>query len=99
MIQQSTPHSSSHQSSQGQSGQSQQQQTVGVVRLNSTDSSKGNSSPAQIIATSPTALATATQVGVDGVCIKKSLSCLIGSLLYIFLCFDKENRKTIEKME
>ncbi|XP_032664593.1 DNA-binding protein Ewg isoform X1 [Odontomachus brunneus] len=70
MLQQSTPHSSSHQShssNQGQSGQSQQQQqTVGVVRLNSTDSSKGNSSPAQIIATSPTTLATATQVGVDG---------------------------------
>jgi hypothetical protein len=40
---------------------------VGVVRLSSTDSSKGNSSPAQIIAASPTALATATQVGVDGV--------------------------------
>ncbi|XP_012231507.1 DNA-binding protein Ewg isoform X3 [Linepithema humile] len=71
LIQQSTSHSSSHQShssSQGQSGgQSQQQQTVGVVRLNSTDSSKGNSSPAQIIAASPTALATATQVGVDRV--------------------------------
>lgn len=69
IIQQATPHSSSHaSSSQGQNGgQSQQQQTVGVVRLNSTDSSKGNSSPAQIIATSPTALATATQVGVDGV--------------------------------
>ncbi|XP_011153560.1 DNA-binding protein P3A2 isoform X1 [Harpegnathos saltator] len=66
LIQQATPHSSSHSqshsSSQGQSGQSQQQQTVGVVRLNSTDSSKGNSSPAQIIAASPTALATATQV-------------------------------------
>ncbi|XP_032664611.1 DNA-binding protein Ewg isoform X8 [Odontomachus brunneus] len=66
MLQQSTPHSSSHQShssNQGQSGQSQQQQqTVGVVRLNSTDSSKGNSSPAQIIATSPTTLATATQM-------------------------------------
>ncbi|XP_012231511.1 DNA-binding protein Ewg isoform X4 [Linepithema humile] len=66
LIQQSTSHSSSHQShssSQGQSGgQSQQQQTVGVVRLNSTDSSKGNSSPAQIIAASPTALATATQM-------------------------------------
>ncbi|XP_025987176.1 DNA-binding protein Ewg isoform X6 [Solenopsis invicta] len=63
IIQQATPHSSSHaSSSQGQNGgQSQQQQTVGVVRLNSTDSSKGNSSPAQIIATSPTALATATQ--------------------------------------
>lgn len=72
LIQQATPHSSSHpshSSNQGQSGgaQSQQQQTVGVVRLNSTDSSKGNSSPAQIIAASPTALATATQVGVDGV--------------------------------
>ncbi|KAL6449198.1 hypothetical protein ACFW04_000697 [Cataglyphis niger] len=66
LIQQATPHSSSHpshSSNQGQSGgQSQQQQTVGVVRLNSTDSSKGNSSPAQIIAASPTALATATQV-------------------------------------
>ncbi|XP_025987174.1 DNA-binding protein Ewg isoform X4 [Solenopsis invicta] len=64
IIQQATPHSSSHaSSSQGQNGgQSQQQQTVGVVRLNSTDSSKGNSSPAQIIATSPTALATATQM-------------------------------------
>ncbi|EFN75079.1 DNA-binding protein P3A2 isoform X2 [Harpegnathos saltator] len=66
LIQQATPHSSSHSqshsSSQGQSGQSQQQQTVGVVRLNSTDSSKGNSSPAQIIAASPTALATATQM-------------------------------------
>ncbi|XP_046823761.1 DNA-binding protein Ewg isoform X4 [Vespa velutina] len=66
LLQQSTPHSSSHpshSSSQGQSGQSQQQQqTVGVVRLSSTDSSKGNSSPAQIIATSPTALATATQM-------------------------------------
>ncbi|XP_014473307.1 PREDICTED: DNA-binding protein P3A2 isoform X1 [Dinoponera quadriceps] len=66
LIQQATPHSSSHQShsssNQGQSGQSQQQQTVGVVRLNSTDSSKGNSSPAQIIAASPTALATATQM-------------------------------------
>ncbi|XP_036138248.1 DNA-binding protein Ewg isoform X1 [Monomorium pharaonis] len=64
IIQQATPHSSSHpSSSQGQNGggQSQQQQTVGVVRLNSTDSSKGNSSPAQIIAASPTALATATQ--------------------------------------
>lgn len=69
LLQQATPHSSSHpSSSQGQNGgQSQQQQTVGVVRLNSTDSSKGNSSPAQIIAASPTALATATQVGVDGV--------------------------------
>jgi len=70
LIQQATPHSSSHaSSSQGQNGggQSQQQQTVGVVRLNSTDSSKGNSSPAQIIAASPTALATATQVGVDRV--------------------------------
>ncbi|XP_078035406.1 DNA-binding protein Ewg isoform X2 [Augochlora pura] len=65
LIQQSTPHSSSHQShssTQGQGGQSQQQQTVGVVRLSSTDSSKGNSSPAQIIAASPTALATATQM-------------------------------------
>ncbi|EFN68783.1 DNA-binding protein Ewg [Camponotus floridanus] len=67
LIQQATPHSSSHpshSSNQGQSGgaQSQQQQTVGVVRLNSTDSSKGNSSPAQIIAASPTALATATQM-------------------------------------
>ncbi|XP_024890099.1 DNA-binding protein P3A2 isoform X1 [Temnothorax curvispinosus] len=64
LIQQATPHSSSHpSSSQGQNGgQSQQQQTVGVVRLNSTDSSKGNSSPAQIIAASPTALATATQM-------------------------------------
>ncbi|XP_043254914.1 DNA-binding protein P3A2 isoform X3 [Colletes gigas] len=66
LIQQSTPHSSSHQShssGQGQGGQSQQQQqTVGVVRLSSTDSSKGNSSPAQIIAASPTALATATQM-------------------------------------
>ncbi|XP_036138252.1 DNA-binding protein P3A2 isoform X2 [Monomorium pharaonis] len=65
IIQQATPHSSSHpSSSQGQNGggQSQQQQTVGVVRLNSTDSSKGNSSPAQIIAASPTALATATQM-------------------------------------
>lgn len=40
---------------------------MGVVRLNSTDSSKGNSSPAQIIAASPTALATATQVGVGRV--------------------------------
>lgn len=72
LLQQATPHSSSHpshSSSQGQNGvgQSQQQQTVGVVRLNSTDSSKGNTSPAQIIAASPTALATATQVGVDGV--------------------------------
>lgn len=68
LIQQATPHSSSHPSSSQQNGgQSQQQQTVGVVRLNSTDSSKGNSSPAQIIAASPTALATATQVGVDGV--------------------------------
>lgn len=69
IIQQGTPHSSSHPShstSQGQSGGGQsQQQTVGVVRLSSTDSSKGNSSPAQIIAASPTALATATQVGVD----------------------------------
>lgn len=67
LLQQGNPHSSSHQSSsnQGQGGQSQQQQTVGVVRINSTDSSKGNSSPAQIIAASPTALATATQVGVD----------------------------------
>ncbi|XP_033202387.1 DNA-binding protein Ewg isoform X2 [Bombus vancouverensis nearcticus] len=66
LIQQSTPHSSSHpshSSGQGQGGQSQQQQqTVGVVRLSSTDSSKGNSSPAQIIAASPTALATATQM-------------------------------------
>nr|XP_050854436.1 DNA-binding protein P3A2 isoform X2 [Vespula vulgaris] len=65
LLQQTTPHSSSHpshSSSQGQSGQSQQQQTVGVVRLSSTDSSKGNSSPAQIIAASPTALATATQM-------------------------------------
>ncbi|XP_011702695.1 PREDICTED: DNA-binding protein P3A2 isoform X4 [Wasmannia auropunctata] len=63
---QATPHSSSHpSSSQTQNGggqQTQQQQTVGVVRLNSTDSSKGNSSPAQIIAASPTALATATQM-------------------------------------
>ncbi|XP_015188359.1 PREDICTED: DNA-binding protein Ewg isoform X1 [Polistes dominula] len=67
LLQQSTPHSSSHpshSSNQSQSGQSQQQQqqTVGVVRLTSTDSSKGNSSPAQIIAASPTALATATQM-------------------------------------
>ncbi|XP_018361332.1 PREDICTED: DNA-binding protein Ewg isoform X4 [Trachymyrmex cornetzi] len=64
LIQQATPHSSSHpSSSQTQNGgQSQQQQTVGVVRLNSADSSKGNSSPAQIIAASPTALATATQM-------------------------------------
>ncbi|XP_076226275.1 DNA-binding protein Ewg isoform X2 [Nomia melanderi] len=65
LIQQSAPHSSSHpshSSTQGQGGQSQQQQTVGVVRLSSTDSSKGNSSPAQIIAASPTALATATQM-------------------------------------
>ncbi|RLU17565.1 hypothetical protein DMN91_009801 [Ooceraea biroi] len=67
IIQQATPHSSSHpshSSSQGQGGggQQSQQQTVGVVRLNSTDSSKGNSSPAQIIAASPTALATATQM-------------------------------------
>ncbi|XP_076283382.1 DNA-binding protein Ewg isoform X2 [Lasioglossum baleicum] len=64
LIQQSTPHSSSHpshSSTQGQGGQSQQQ-TVGVVRLSSTDSSKGNSSPAQIIAASPTTLATATQM-------------------------------------
>jgi len=71
LIQQATPHSSSSHPSSSQTqnggGQSQQQQTVGVVRLNSTDSSKGNSSPAQIIAASPTALATATQVGVDGV--------------------------------
>ena len=74
LIQQATPHSSSHPSSsqtQNGGGQSQQQQTVGVVRLNSADSSKGNSSPAQIIAASPTALATATQVGVDGVYEKK----------------------------
>ncbi|XP_076392574.1 DNA-binding protein Ewg isoform X2 [Megachile rotundata] len=66
LIQQTAPHSSSHpshSSGQGQGGQSQQQQqTVGVVRLSSTDSSKGNSSPAQIIAASPTALATATQM-------------------------------------
>ncbi|KYN03833.1 PREDICTED: DNA-binding protein P3A2 isoform X1 [Cyphomyrmex costatus] len=64
LLQQATPHSSSHpSSSQTQNGgQSQQQQTVGVVRLNSADSSKGNSSPAQIIAASPTALATATQM-------------------------------------
>ncbi|KAG5320397.1 P3A2 protein, partial [Pseudoatta argentina] len=65
LIQQVTPHSSSHPSSsqaQNGGGQSQQQQTVGVVRLNSADSSKGNSSPAQIIAASPTALATATQM-------------------------------------
>ncbi|XP_014615647.1 PREDICTED: DNA-binding protein P3A2 isoform X1 [Polistes canadensis] len=67
LLQQSTPHSSSHpshSSNQSQSGQSQQQQqqTVGVVRLSSTDSSKGNTSPAQIIAASPTALATATQM-------------------------------------
>ncbi|XP_076657288.1 DNA-binding protein Ewg isoform X4 [Halictus rubicundus] len=65
LIQQSTAHSSSHpshSSTQGQGGQSQQQQTVGVVRLSSTDSSKGNSSPAQIIAASPTTLATATQM-------------------------------------
>ncbi|KYN33973.1 DNA-binding protein P3A2 [Trachymyrmex septentrionalis] len=65
LIQQATPHSSSHPSSsqtQNGGGQSQQQQTVGVVRLNSADSSKGNSSPAQIIAASPTALATATQM-------------------------------------
>lgn len=56
---------------------------MGVVRLNSTDSSKGNSSPAQIIAASPTALATATQVGVDGVCIKNlCLSSLISFILY-----------------
>lgn len=48
---------------QGQS----HQQTVGVVRISSTDSSKGNSSPPQIIATSPSALATATHVGVEGV--------------------------------
>ncbi|XP_071868645.1 DNA-binding protein Ewg isoform X2 [Bombus fervidus] len=66
LIQQSTPHSSSHpshSSGQGQGGQSQQQQqTVGVVRLSSTDSSKGNSSPAQIITASTTTLATATQM-------------------------------------
>ncbi|XP_051160605.1 DNA-binding protein P3A2 isoform X2 [Leptopilina boulardi] len=47
-------------SSQGQ-GQSQHQ-TVGVVRLSSTGSSKGNCSPPQIIAASPTSLATATQL-------------------------------------
>lgn len=62
----SHPSHSSHSSNQGQNG-GQSQQTVGVVRLNSTESSKGNSSPAQIIATSPSTLATATQVGVDGV--------------------------------
>ncbi|XP_034938422.1 DNA-binding protein P3A2 isoform X1 [Chelonus insularis] len=62
LIQQPTPHSSHTSSSQGQSGQSQQQQTVGVVRLSTTGSSKGNSSPPQIIAASPTALATATQM-------------------------------------
>ncbi|XP_020282535.1 DNA-binding protein Ewg isoform X2 [Pseudomyrmex gracilis] len=57
----SHPSHSSHSSNQGQNG-GQSQQTVGVVRLNSTESSKGNSSPAQIIATSPSALATATQM-------------------------------------
>ncbi|XP_063976939.1 DNA-binding protein P3A2 isoform X3 [Diachasmimorpha longicaudata] len=59
--QQPTPHSSHTSSNQGQSGQAQQQ-TVGVVRLSTTGSTKGNSSPPQIIAASPTTLATATQV-------------------------------------
>ncbi|XP_014218557.1 DNA-binding protein P3A2 isoform X3 [Copidosoma floridanum] len=45
---------------------SQSQQTVGVVRISSTGSSKGNSSPTQIVAASPTALTTATQVTVEG---------------------------------
>ncbi|XP_066589794.1 DNA-binding protein Ewg isoform X2 [Prorops nasuta] len=63
LLQQSAPHSSSHQShSSGQGQNGQQQQTVGVLRLNSSDSSKGNSSPVQIIAASPTTLATATQM-------------------------------------
>ena len=66
LLQQPSAHSSSHQShGSGQNqGQSQQQQTVGVVRLNSTGSPKGNCSPPQIIDASPTSLATATQVGV-----------------------------------
>lgn len=73
LIQQPTPHSSHTSSSQGQSGQSQQQQTVGVVRLSTTGSSKGNSSPTQIIAASPTTLATATQVQVGGVHAKRKI--------------------------
>lgn len=64
LIQQPSAHSSTQQSSGSQGSQSQQ--TVGVVRISSTGSSKGNSSPTQIIAASPTALATATQVTVDG---------------------------------
>ncbi|XP_032455181.1 DNA-binding protein P3A2 isoform X1 [Nasonia vitripennis] len=63
LIQQPSAHSSTQQSSASQGSQSQQ--TVGVVRISSTGSSKGNSSPTQIIAASPTAL-TATQVTVDG---------------------------------
>ncbi|XP_033215954.1 DNA-binding protein P3A2 isoform X2 [Belonocnema kinseyi] len=60
LLQQGT---SSHQShSSGQNQQQQQQQTVGVVRLSSTGSSKGNCSPPQISAASPTAFATATQM-------------------------------------
>ncbi|XP_057339181.1 DNA-binding protein P3A2 isoform X3 [Microplitis mediator] len=65
LVQQTTPHSSHASSSQGQNEQQQQQQqqqTVGVVRLSSTGSSKGNSSPQQILSASPTSLATATQV-------------------------------------
>ncbi|CAG5107182.1 Similar to DNA-binding protein P3A2 (Strongylocentrotus purpuratus) [Cotesia congregata] len=61
LVQQTTPHSSHASSSQGQNEQQQQQQTVGVVRLSSTGSSKGNSSPQQILSASPTSLATATQ--------------------------------------
>ncbi|XP_011498913.1 PREDICTED: LOW QUALITY PROTEIN: DNA-binding protein P3A2 [Ceratosolen solmsi marchali] len=63
LIQQPSAHSSTQQSG---SQSSQSQQTVGVVRISGTGSSKGNSSPTQIIAASPTALATATQVSVDG---------------------------------
>ncbi|XP_008550298.1 DNA-binding protein P3A2 isoform X2 [Microplitis demolitor] len=64
LVQQTTPHSSHASSSQGQNEQQQQQQqqTVGVVRLSSTGSSKGNSSPQQILSASPTSLATATQM-------------------------------------
>lgn len=67
LLQQTVAQTSSHGGGQGQS----QHQTVGVVRLSSTGSSKGNCSPPQIIAASPTSLATATQVGVAFVKHKK----------------------------
>ncbi|XP_043477958.1 DNA-binding protein P3A2 isoform X2 [Leptopilina heterotoma] len=56
LLQQTVAQTSSH------GGGQSQHQTVGVVRLSSTGSSKGNCSPPQIIAASPTSLATATQL-------------------------------------